>query len=141
MNIESANLTLPNLFDICNENISDIQIEVHEVFGILSMLPVNKVIGSDKLSQRMMKYTTFAFSNPFCILVKKSPLRNSFPNGWEIRHALPLFKKGYLSVASNYRLVSPLFLTKMIYLIYTRQFFFCLEIPKYSRSLKHITTL
>lgn len=76
MNIESANLTLPNVFDMCNENISDIQIEVHEVVGILSMLTVNKAIGSDKLSQRMMKNTTFAISNPFCILVKKSPVRN-----------------------------------------------------------------
>lgn len=93
MNIESANLTFPNLFDMCNENISDIQIEVIEVFGILSMLSVNNAIGFDNSSQRMMKYTTFSISNPFCMLVKKSLIRNLFPNGWEIRQVLPHFKK------------------------------------------------
>lgn len=105
-NIESANRSLPNLYYMCNNFFSDIHIEVQEVFDIISILPVNKAIGPDNISHRMLKYTKFSISKPLCMLFNKSLVENSFPNYWKIAHVLPLFKKDDPSVASNYRPVS-----------------------------------
>lgn len=91
---------------MCNNFFSDIHIEVQEVFDIISILTVNKAIGPDNISHRMLKYTKFSISKPLCMLFNKSLVENSFPNYWKIAHVLPLFKKDDPSVASNYRPVS-----------------------------------
>lgn len=78
---------------MCNKNISDIHLEVQEVFDIISILLVKKAIGPDNISHRMLKYTTFFISKPLSLLFSKPRVENSFPNDWKIAHVFPLLKK------------------------------------------------
>ena len=69
-------------------------------------MSVNKAIGPDCISHKMLKLTKFAISKPLCLLFNKSLEKNSFPEFWKLAHVIPLFKKDDPSVASNYRPVS-----------------------------------
>ena len=71
-----------------------------------SILPVNKAVGPDCISHRMLKTTATSVSKPLYILFNMSLRENTFPKFWKIAHVLPLFKKDDPSMKSNYRPVS-----------------------------------
>jgi hypothetical protein len=79
---------------------------VQEVINIISTLPLNKAIGPDCISHRMLKSTIHTISRPLYMLFNKSLRKKSFPSYWKEEHVLPLFKKDDRSLPSNYRPVS-----------------------------------
>ena len=105
-NIDDDGVNLPDDYLLCDETLSDIVIQEQEFFYIISILPVNKAVGPDCISHKMLKATSKSVSRPLCLLFNLSLSENTFPTYWKMAHVLPLFKKDYPSVSSNYRPVS-----------------------------------
>ena len=96
------------MYSLCNNRLSSIIIKEQEIIDSLSILSVNKAIGPDCISHKMLKLTKFAISKPLCLLFNKSLEEDTFPELWKLANvtSIPLFKKNDPSVASNYRPVS-----------------------------------
>ena len=105
-NIDDTSHSLPDSYSLCNDSLNEIFIEEQEVIDIITTLPVNKAIGPDCISHRMLKSTAHTISRPLCMLFNKSLREKSFPSYWKEAHVLPLFKKGDPSSPCNYRPVS-----------------------------------
>lgn len=105
-NILTTGKVLPELYLQCDETLDNIFIEEFEVTDIISVLPVNKAIGPDSISHKMLKSTMFTICKPLCLLFNKSLSERSFPDCWKMAHVLPLFEKEDPSLSCNYRPVS-----------------------------------
>ena len=95
--------TLPDFRLLCNDILDDIVIGEQDIIDIISILPVNKAIGPDNISHKMLKAAIFSIANPLKLLFNRSLNDCSFPKCWKLANVLPLFKKGDPSVLSNYR--------------------------------------
>ena len=104
--IDDANVNLPNFELRTNNTLSNINILQSEVIDILNLLKVNKAIGPDGISHRMLKYTSKTISVPLTKLFNLSLEQNIYPCLWKVAHVMPLYKKGDKSEAGNYRPVS-----------------------------------
>ena len=62
--IDDANVNLPNFELRTNNTLSNVNILQSEVIDILNLLKVNKAIGPDGISHRMLKYTSKTISVP-----------------------------------------------------------------------------
>ena len=91
--IDDTNVTLPNMYSLCNNNLSNIIIEEQEISDIITILPVNKAIGPDCISHKMLKSTKSTIVKPLTLLFNRSLSENMFPSFWKIAHVIPLFKK------------------------------------------------
>ena len=94
------------MYSLCNNNLSNIFIEEQEISDIITILPVNKAIGPDCISHKMLKSTKSSIVKPLKLLFNRSLSENMFPSVWKIAHVIPLFKKDDPSLVSNYRPVS-----------------------------------
>ena len=90
----------------CTVNFPNLIIQEQEIFDIISVISVNKAVGPDCISPKMLKYSKETISTPLCLLFNKSLSLKTFPDCWKSAHVLPPFKKDDLSVTSNYRPVS-----------------------------------
>ena len=97
---------LPKFFLLCNNVFDTIEIVEQDVIDVISVLQVNKAVGPDCISHKMLKETIFSVSTPFCFLFNRSLKESLFPTQWKIANVLLLFKKGDPSELSNYRPVS-----------------------------------
>ena len=105
-NLDGASKDLPEFDDRCLEFISQIVVSEQDVLDILSTLDVNKAVGPDIVSNRMLLAVRNEISKPLCLLFNKSLNDKIFPDQWKIAHVIPLFKSGDKSLPSNYRPVS-----------------------------------
>ena len=99
--IDDTNVTLPNMYSLCNNNLSNIFIEEQEITDIITILPVNKDIGPDCINHKMLKSTKSSIVKPLKLLFNRSLSENMFPSVWMIAHVIPLFKKDDPSLVSN----------------------------------------
>ena len=60
-NINDTSQNLPNLYSSCNDILNDILLEGQEVIDIISTLAVNKAIGPNCISHRMLTSTLHTF--------------------------------------------------------------------------------
>jgi len=67
---------------------------------------VDKAIGPDGLSPRLLKEIKDVISYPLFLLFKKSLNEASVPDDWKCANVTPIFKKGNRNAAENYRPVS-----------------------------------
>ena len=104
--IEDTNVTLPNMYNLCNNNLRNVNIEEQEILDIITILPVNKAIGPDCISHKMLKLTKSTIVKPLTLLFNRSLFENMFPSFRKIAHVIPLFKKDDPSLVNNYRPVS-----------------------------------
>ena len=77
-----------------------------DISDFISTLQVNKAIGPNDISHKMLKETIHSVSIPLCLLFNRSLRECVFPKQWKSANVLPLFKNGDPSVLSNYRPVS-----------------------------------
>ena len=76
--------------------------EEHKMTDIISVLPVNKAIGPDCISHKMLKTTMYTVCKPLQLLFNKSLSEKSFPDSWKLVHVLPLFQNEDPSLSYNY---------------------------------------
>lgn len=96
MTLDYLNSTLNNnfIFDVC--------ISEQDVIDIISIIQVNKAVGPDNISHKMLKNTMYTIAKPLCTLFNRSLKNCTFPSSWKISNVLPLYKKGDSSLMSNY---------------------------------------
>ena len=93
--IDNVNVNLPNFeLGTNNNTLSNINILQSEVIDILNLLRINKAIGPDGDSYRMLKYTRKTIVVPLTKLFNLSREQNIYPCLWKIAHVMPLYKKG-----------------------------------------------
>ena len=61
--IDDTNVTIPNMYSLFNNNLSNTIIEEQEISDIITILPVNKAIGPDCISHKMLKSTKYLMLN------------------------------------------------------------------------------
>lgn len=91
-------MTLPNTYSLCRETLSNIFIEEQDVLDIISILRVNKDIGPDLVSHKMLKSTLFTVSKTLAMLFNRSLADKTFPY-----FCNSFFKKNDPSLVSNYK--------------------------------------
>jgi hypothetical protein len=83
-----------------------IQTTKEDVLKILKGLDVGKAMGPDGISNRLLKETSAAISEPLSILFNKSFTTGKVPKIWKEANLSPIFKKDDKSLVSNYRPIS-----------------------------------
>ena len=91
--IDDNNVTLPHMYSLCNDSLDNIVVEEQEVSDIITILPVNKAVGPDSISHKMLKSTKKTIAKPLTMLFNRSLSENMFPYSWKIAHVIPLFRK------------------------------------------------
>ena len=76
------------------------------MLDVLSTFDVNKAVGPDIISNRMLYAVRNQIAKPLCLLFNTSLRDKTFPYQWKIAHVISLFKSGDKSLPSNYRPVS-----------------------------------
>ena len=80
-----------------------IEISSYEIENIISTLNINKAVGPDLISHKVLKNIKSSVARPLCKLFNND---QTFPLKWKESIVNPLFKKGDKSLASNYRPIS-----------------------------------
>ena len=65
-----------------------ITIDEQEVLDIISVLPMNKAIGPDCISHKVLKSIIV---KPLTMLFNRSLSEKVFPSFWKLAHVIPLF--------------------------------------------------
>ena len=98
--IDVSNINLPEFNIRTESSLLSVNIETSEVIDVLSNLKLNKAVGPDGISHRMLKHTCHSIATPLCKLFNLSLLKKSlslqkksFPILWKLAHVMPIFKK------------------------------------------------
>lgn len=70
------------MYSLCSETLCNIYINDQEVLDIIfniTNVPVNKAIGPDLVSHKMLKATLFTIVKPLTLLFNRSLFDNTFP--------------------------------------------------------------
>lgn len=70
--IDDDNSVLPHEIFMCDNLFVNMCINEQEIIDILSILPVNKAIGADLISHKMLKATKFSIVKPLYLLFNRS---------------------------------------------------------------------
>ena len=100
------NKVLPDFDCRCLNVLSDIEVCEQDVIDIISTLNVDKAVGHDIISNRMLLAVKNEIAKPLSMLFTRSLKGMVFPDQWKVAHVIALFKKGDKSLPSNYRPVS-----------------------------------
>ena len=84
----------------------DIVVTKEGVIKLLKGLNPSKALGLDELHSRVLKELSTELGPVFAHLFQQSIDKGEIPKEWFFANICPLFKKGYRSLACNYRPVS-----------------------------------
>ena len=90
----------------CNLCQTTIVVSEQDVIDVLNILDLNKAVGPDIISNKMLIAVKNEVAQPLSLLFNKSFQCKIFHNNWKITFIIPLFKKGDKSLPSIYRPVS-----------------------------------
>jgi hypothetical protein len=93
---------VPELSTLCENTFSQIVITEQDIVDIISILPVNKAVGNDGVSHRMLKATLNVIVKHLCKLFNRSLRDCIFPSNWKIANVIPLFKADDPSLLSTF---------------------------------------
>jgi len=104
--VDDTNATLPPVNLLTDNSLNDISLTEQEIIDTIQILNVNKAVGEDLISHKVLKNICHSISKPLCILYNKSLHTSIFPNIWKSAIVMPLFKKGDQNLVTNYRPIS-----------------------------------
>ena len=84
----------------------DIVVTKEGVTKLLKGLNPSKALGPDELHPRVLKELATGLGQVFAYLFQQSIDKGEIPKEWSLANICPLFKKGDMSLACNYRPVS-----------------------------------
>ncbi len=105
---------LPEVEEILNPELREIQVSVAEVRLALNSLDISKATGPDKLSGRILKECASALAPSLTKLFNKSLKSGIVPDIWKLANVAPVHKKDKKDNTENYRPISLLCLTSKI---------------------------
>ena len=77
-----------------------------EVLQIVTSLPMNKSLGPDKISARVLKDCLPVIFGPLTDIINCSTLTSTFPDNWKEAEVIPILKDGDHEKAANNRPLS-----------------------------------
>ena len=104
--INDSSISLPVFNKYTNSSISSVEISYTDIENLIDSLSVNKAVGFDQISHRLLKAVKHTISKPLEALFNRSLELQIFPNKWKYAMVMPLFKKGDTSDVGNYRPIS-----------------------------------
>ena len=105
-NVPLDNEELPEMDNLCEENIANIEITQEMVKNKLENLNKFKSSGPDKIHPHVLKETATSISLPLSMIFKESLRVGETPDDWRKANITPIFKKGSRNDPANYRPVS-----------------------------------
>lgn len=96
--VDDDNSVLPQEIFMCDSIFDSMCINEQDIIDILSILPVNKAIGADLISHKMLKATKLTIVKPLFLLFNRSLKESVVPIMWKQANVIPLFKKDDPSV-------------------------------------------
>ena len=103
-NLDDSHTVVPH-FDLKSDSsLAYIVITKADVEDIKENLDVNKSVGHDHISHKVLKNVRFTISIPLCMLFNKSLNDGKFP--WKLANVLPLFEKRDKDTPGKYRPIS-----------------------------------
>ena len=84
----------------------DIDFNSNKVEYLLSNINVNKAMGPDDISGKVLKNCAKSVSVPLSLLFRKSYYSSTLPADWKTANVVPIHKKGSKSDVENYRPIS-----------------------------------
>ena len=97
---------LPEMDNLCDENINDIEITPEMVKERLESLNRFKGSGPDNIHPHVLKETASSICVPLSIIFKESLSTGETPDDWRKANVTPIFKKGDRTDPANYRPIS-----------------------------------
>jgi hypothetical protein len=86
--------------------LSDIEVCEQDVIDIISTLNVDKAVGHDIISNRMLLAVKNEIAKTLSMLINRSLKEMFLPDKWKVAHVIDSFKKGDTYLSSSYRPVS-----------------------------------
>ena len=105
-NVPLDNEELPEMDNLCEENIANIEITQEMVKNKLENLNKFKSSGPDRIHPHVLKETAASISLPLSMIFKESLRVGETPDDWRKANITPIFKKGSRNDPANYRPVS-----------------------------------
>jgi hypothetical protein len=84
------------------------KISIAGVSKILGQLDVNKSVGPDGVSPRVLKHCARHLTRPLALLFRKIADAGEFPQSWKVARVTAIYKKNDATLPANYRPVSVL---------------------------------
>ena len=92
--LDDSNSSLPPFVSKTNATLDSIVIHKSDIEDVIGNLDINKAVGPDLISHRVLKNVRHSISAPLTLLFNKSLDQGLFPSKWKCALVLPLFKKG-----------------------------------------------
>jgi len=89
-----------------DRKLKDVIFTQEDIDKELDKLRIDKAAGADGLSPRLLSETKREISYPLFVVFRKSLDDASVPDDWKCANVCPIFKKGNINLAENYRPVS-----------------------------------
>ena len=90
--VDESSASLPQFTLKSNSEMNEVPISTTDVEGIIHSLDINKTVGLDQISHRLLKGTKHTIFKPLCMLFNKSLNDKKFPRKWKQSVVYPLFK-------------------------------------------------
>ena len=103
-----------NVFKLQTDSFILVTVSENIILNIFKNTNVPKAAGLDNLSGRFLKDGAAFLSKPFTDLCNLSIISGKFPDYCKIANLKPIYKKGFLTEASNYRPISLLSLISKV---------------------------
>ena len=104
--VDDSQVFLPQFESKTDSRLDNIEISSNDIESIISTLNVNKAVGPDLISHKLLMNIKSSVARPLSKLFNKSLQERTFPYKWKESIVNPLFKKGDRSLVSNYRPIS-----------------------------------
>ena len=105
-NIHANDMPLPDSIKRNNNELAGVSISEQDIVDQIQALEVNKAVGHDAISHRMLKGTCNSIAKPLAVIFNFSLETGNFPECWKKADVIPIFKKDDKQLASNYRPIS-----------------------------------
>lgn len=103
---ESVLPTAPNIRDLTNDELNDVEITQDVVCRKMKQLRSNKSPGVDGIPSKLLIETAQVTSLPLSIIYQSSILSGDLPDDWKMSNISPVFKSGSKLEPNNYRPIS-----------------------------------
>lgn len=104
---QNSDTIIPDITQVSSSpTITDLSFTTQEVLKVLESLDVNKAIGPDEISPRLLKATATEIAPSLCVLFNKSLQLGTLPTDWKLANITPVYKKGNKEYTENYRPIS-----------------------------------
>ena len=91
--VDESSASLPQFTLKCNSEMNEVLISTTDIEGIIHSLDINKAVGLDQMSHRLLKGTKHTISKPLCMLFNKFLYDQKFPRKWKESVCTPYLKR------------------------------------------------